>query len=227
MPRPFETLESVATSEGPLELRRRGDRDFLICIKGRVLMTSVAHRSEDALARVACEGLGSRRNARILIGGLGMGFTLRAALDVLAADANVTVAELNDVVARWCTGPIAALTNDAARDPRVSIVIGNVADVIARAAKSATCDERYDAIAIDLYEGPQTKIKPSDELYGPAATARVLQALKPGGRYAVWCEQQSLGFEQSLRSAGFRYDLIRSGRGARIHFVYVAHRQST
>jgi spermidine synthase len=224
MPRPFETLESVSTPEGPLELRKRGDRDFLICIAGRVLMTSVAHRSEDALAQVACNDLVNRRNASILIGGLGMGFTLRAALDVLAADAKVTVAELNEVVAQWCTGPIATLTGAAARDPRVSIVIGNVADVIARAAKSR---ERYDAIAIDLYEGPHTRIKPSDELYGPAATARVFQALRPGARYAVWCEQQSLGFEQSLRNAGFRYDLIRSGRGARIHFVYVADRPST
>ena len=222
MPRPFQTLESVATPEGPLELRRRGDRDFLICIAGRVLMTSVAHRSEDALAKLACEGLASRPNANVLIGGLGMGFTLRAALDALASDATVTVAELNSVVARWCTGPIATLTNDAASDPRVSIVIDNVARVIARAAKGT-----FDAVAIDLYEGPHTTVKHTDELYGPTATANVMRVLKPRGKYAVWCEQASPGFETSLRGAGFRYDLVRAGFGARVHLVYVAHRRST
>ncbi len=221
MPRPFVTLESVATPVGPLELRRRGDHDFLICIKGRVLMTSVAHRSEDALAHFACEGLKDRRNARVLIGGLGMGFTLRAALDALGDDANVTVAELNAVVARWCAGPIAALTNNAASDARVSVVIDNVARVIA-GARPAT----FDAIAIDLYEGPHTTVRPSDELYGASASAKVMRALKPGGTYAVWCEQKSVGFEQSLRSAGFQHTLVRAGFGARVHFVYLAKRKS-
>ncbi len=221
MPRPFVTLESVPTPDGALELRRRGDRDFLICIKGRVLMTSVAHRSEDALAQLACEGLKSQRNAHVLIGGLGMGFTLRAALDALGSDAKVTVAELNSVVARWCAGPIASLTNEAASDPRVSVVIDNVARVIANTKPGA-----FDAIAIDLYEGPHTTVKTTDELYGPAASANVARALKPGGTYAVWCEQQTVGFEQSLRSAGFQYDLVRAGFGARVHFVYLAKRKS-
>ena len=94
MARPWETLETVDTDEGPLELRRRGPRDFLIVIDGRVLMNSLAHRSELDVARLACERVADRPAVRVLIGGLGMGFTLRAALDGLGPDATVEVAEL-------------------------------------------------------------------------------------------------------------------------------------
>src|SRR6478609_8071515 len=120
---PWVTLASVPTAEGLLDLRRRGEKDFLITIGGRVLMTSAAHRSEDALAKLACAGLRAKRRARVLVSGLGMGFTLRAALDELADDAEVTVAELNAVVVDWCKGPLAPLTAAAARDPRVTVEI--------------------------------------------------------------------------------------------------------
>ena len=99
---PWETLASVSTADGALDLRRRGEKDFLITIGGRILMSSAAHRSEDALAKLACVGLRKKKRARVLVSGLGMGFTLRAALDELADDAEVTVAELNAVVVEWC-----------------------------------------------------------------------------------------------------------------------------
>lgn len=219
--RPWETLASVPTAEGPLDLRRRGEKDFLITINGRVLMTSAAHRSEDALARLACAGLRKRRRARVLVSGLGMGFTLRAALDELADDAEVTVAELNAVVVEWCKGPLAPLTAEAARDPRVTVDVVDVAVRIADVARDAHVP-RFDAIVLDMYEGPQTRVRPNDPLYGPSAVLRVRKALAPNGVFAVWCEGGSAGFEQSLRAAGFRYQLERSGFGARIHYVYVA-----
>src|SRR6185369_1452532 len=123
------------TPDGQLDLRRRGEKDFLITIAGRVLMSSAAHRSEDKLAELACAGLARKRRARVLVSGLGMGFTLRAALDQLGPDAEVTVAELNPVVVEWCTsGPLAPLTASAACDPRVTVEVADVSVHIARLA---------------------------------------------------------------------------------------------
>src|SRR5689334_5748220 len=98
---------------GPLELRRRGTHDFLITIGGRVVMTSASHRSEDALATLTCAALRARPRPRVLIGGLGMGYTLRAALNALPATAKLVVAELNPQVVAWCRGPLAVLTQSA------------------------------------------------------------------------------------------------------------------
>ena len=130
MAKPWTTLDVVETEEGRLELRQRDTDDFLIVIDGRVLMSSRAHRSEIEVASLACERLASPRRARILIGGLGMGYTLRAALDGLPEDAEVHVAELNEVVVRWCRGPLASLTDDALRDPRVRVRHGDVSKII-------------------------------------------------------------------------------------------------
>lgn len=223
MARPWTTLESVATPDGPLELRRRGERDFLMTIAGRVLMTSTAHRSEDALARLACVGLSERRGVRALVGGLGMGFMLRAALDVLAPDAHVTTVELNEVVARWCRGPLAGLTDHALDDRRASLVLDDVARVLARTA-TGPASARFDAIMIDLYEGPPSRIPAAHPLYGPGPTANAFRALRAGGRYAVWCEQRSPAFERFLGRAGFAVELTRAGKGARIHPLYLATR---
>src|SRR5262245_24103045 len=141
---PWRTLASVPTDEGALELRQRGEKDFLITIAGRVLMTSAARRSEEALSTLALEGVRARR---VLIGGLGLAYTLRAAPDVLAKDAAVTVAELTAQVVEWCRGPLAVLTANAVSDPRVRVVVDDVAHVIAGS-------QGLDAIILDLYEGP-------------------------------------------------------------------------
>jgi spermidine synthase len=150
-----------------------------------------------------------------------MGFTLRAALDELADDAEVTVAELNAVVVEWCKGPLAPMIADAARDPRVTTKIVDVSVLIADVARKVG-ERRFDAILLDMYEGPQTQVRPSDPLYGPAAVLRTRKALAPDGIFATWCEGPSAGFERSLRAAGFSHRLERAGRGARIHYVYVA-----
>ncbi len=220
MTRPWDTLASVDTKDGALELRRRGDDDFLITIRGRILMSSAAHRSEDALAKLACEGLRLKRGARVLVSGLGMGFTLRAALDELGADARVTVAELNPVVVDWCRGPLARLTAAAASDPRVRVDVVDVAERIATHALAPA--DKLDAILLDMYEGPQAKVRPNDPLYGAGAVERSRRALVPGGVLSIWCEAKSPGFERHLDAAGFHYRLERAGRGARIHRIYVA-----
>jgi spermidine synthase len=134
---PWQTIDKVETPDGVLELRKRGERDFLILIGSRVLMNSAANRSELALGDLAGRAVAERPAPRVLIGGLGMGLTLRAALDALPASARVIVAELNPVVADWCRGPLAGLTRSVVGDPRVEVVIGDVSAAIARAASPA------------------------------------------------------------------------------------------
>src|SRR5262249_13223820 len=162
MTRPWETLATEPTPEGPLELRRRGDRDFLITVGGRVLMTSAAHRSEDAVATLACAALAGTKTPRVLIGGLGMAYTLRAALHALPPAPAVTVAELNSIVFAWCRGPLAPLTGAAVADPRVTVTIADVSVVIANSRRDS-----WDAIVLDLYEGPhQASQRHDDPFYG-------------------------------------------------------------
>src|SRR5262245_43862026 len=122
------------TRDGLLELRQRGESDFMILIGGRVLMTSMITSSELALAERGCALVADRPAPRVLIGGLGLGFTLRAALDALPSSAQVVVSELNPKVAEWCRGPAAELTNHAASDPRVRIAVGDVMNEIRRVA---------------------------------------------------------------------------------------------
>jgi spermidine synthase len=224
MARPWQTLDRHETSDGMLELRRRGDRDFLILLNGRVLMNSSASRSELALGELPCLTLASRPRLRVLIGGLGMGLTLRAALDALPTSARVVVAELNPAIVSWCRGPLAALTGTAVGDQRVTVVNGDVAEVIAAAARPGA--EKYDAVIIDLYEGPGSGTDPqNDPFYGSRALLRAADALSVEGLFAVWGEQPDSAFEKRLGAAGFSFDRQRPGRGGMRHVVYVARKR--
>jgi spermidine synthase len=189
-------------------------------IAGRVLMTSAAHRSEDALAQLTCGLPGERKRPQILLGGLGMGFTLRAALDRLPPGAQVDVVDLNPTVVRWCRGPLAPLgplTNRAADDRRVTIQVADVATVIAQAPADS-----YDAILIDLYEGPHEAVnRAGDPLYGAKALRRAWRALCPGGAFGVWSEEADSAFAQRLAAAGFQTAAHHDARGGRTHTVYV------
>jgi spermidine synthase len=219
--RPWQTLDRFAGEAGPIELRRRGEREFLITLAGRVLMNSAASRSEQALATAACAEIAAREAPRVLIGGLGMGCTLRAALDALPATARVVVAELHEAIHRWCRGPLAELTGGAVLDPRVSLRFGDVADAIAAAAAPGAA--RYDAVLLDLYEGPHPASQPRDHPhYGEAALARTRRALRAGGVLAIWSEDPDPRFERELARAGFAVRRERPGRGGRRHVVYVA-----
>jgi spermidine synthase len=230
--RPWQTLASAETPEGRLELRRRGASELVITIGGRVLMNGAAHRTEAELAKRACRAIAGRPIAggpiaggpRVLIGGLGMGYTLRAALDALPRRASVTVAEIDPVIVEWCRGPLAELAGKALDDPRVAIEIGDVGGVIARAAAAAMAGGRgFDAILLDLYEGPRTSAQGQDDpLYGRAALARVRAALEPGGVFAVWSEDPDAAFERRLTAAGFTWERRRPGGGGPRHTLYLA-----
>lgn len=220
MSRPWKTLDQRETPDGVFELRQRDIDDFLICIDGRVLMNSRESRSEEQLGVQTCRGLA--QDANVLVGGLGMGLTLRAILDSLQAESRVVVAELHGVVAQWCRGPLAALSGDCLSDPRVSLRVGDVADRIREAAQTAEC---YDAIVLDLFEGPHARTDSTgDPLYGTQAIERSWNALAPGGVLAVWAEARAQRFESRLRSQGFEIESHRPGKGGYRHWIVLARR---
>lgn len=221
--RAWETVDAVDTEEGRMELRRRGE-DFVITVAGRVLMSSMAHLTEVAVAEAACREIADRERPRVLIGGLGMGFTLRAALDVLPRGGRVVVAEINEAVVRWCRGPLAALTRTAVRDSRAKVILEDVAKVISEIADPGREPKpRFDAIILDLYEGPRAASQGTeDPFFGRKALRRTRDALTPGGVLAVWSEDPDAAFERSLRTAGFQCERHKPGKGGPRHTVYLA-----
>lgn len=222
MAQPWKIIASVPTEEGVLQLRQRDDKDFLIMIGTQVLMNSQANRSEIVLGQKGCEHLKNHAAPRVLVGGLGMGFTLRAVLDTLPSTAQVVVAELNPVVPEWCRGPLAPLTASASNDPRVTVEISDVAQLIRKhAASDGEC--RFDAIVLDLYRGPHARTDAvNDPLYGSRAIEKARTALKPGGVLAVWGENYDEGFVKRLQKAGFTVITERPGRGGLRHAVFLA-----
>jgi len=222
---PWKIIDSVVIEdEGTLQLRQRGVKDFLITIGTQVLMNSAAHRSEVALGQIACAQLRQHPLPSVLVGGLGMGFTLRSVLDQLPATAQVVVAELNPVVVQWCQGPLAVLTAGAVNDPRVTVEISDVAAMIKRSAITAGA-AGFDAIVLDLYRGPHFYADAeNDPLYGNKAIQSARQALKSDGILAVWGENYDERFEQRLRKSGFTVTVHRPGKGGLRHAVFIALR---
>jgi len=215
--RAWEVVDRVDGPDGCLELRRRGDRDFLIALDGRVLMNAMASRSEEELGRATAASTAGSEAPQLLIGGLGMGFTLRAALDVLPRDARVLVAEIEPAVIRWCEGPLAALSQAALADPRVEVALTDVVEPICNS------QGRFHAVALDLYEGVRLpKPGATDPYYGVPALRALRRALRPDGTFGRWCEQPDLAFERRLARAGFDFERSRAGRGGRKHCVYLA-----
>ena len=192
-------LERAVMPDGrPLVLSQSGER-FIIRAGGQSLMESVAHGSEEALSRLGCEHARTRPAPVILIGGLGMGYTLRAALDILPATAKVVVSELMPAVVEWNRGPLAHLAGHPLDDPRVEIALGDVQAHIAR-SKGA-----FDAMLLDVDNGPSAMPRdPNVGLYGPRGLASAKRALRPGGTYALWSAGPDRHFVNRLRSAGFR-----------------------
>ena len=217
---PWITVGRAETRDGVLKLRRRAADDWLLTIDGRVLMSSRAHRSEVALADLACAALAGRKAPTVLIGGLGMGFTLRAALDVLPPAARIVVAEITAAVGDWCAGELAEVSGHAVADPRVDVRIEDVAGTIATAAAAGAA---YDAILLDLYEGPAAgDDAQAHPFYGARALRAARAALRPGGVLAVWAEHECPPFAARLRRLGFGVERARPGRGGYRHAVYVA-----
>jgi spermidine synthase len=184
------------------------------------LMISRLSGSEQALAKLSCERIAGHSRPKILIGGLGMGFTLRAALAELGSDANVTVAELVPAVVAWARGPMAGIFNGCLDDPRVSVREADVGHVI-RSDKAA-----WDAILLDVDNGPEGIVyKSNDALYGAAGLGQARAALRPGGVLAVWSQGPDSGFTRRLKQAGFAVDKVKARahgkRGAR-HVIWIA-----
>jgi len=221
---PWETLAQESTRDGELALRRRGRDEFLITIDGRVLMNSRANRSEQVLAQAACTALADKPSPRVLIGGLGMGCSLRTAAEHLPGSATIEVCELNAVVRDWCRGPLAEWNGHVLDDERVHVFIADVARTIAERAKDKRAP-RFDAIVIDLYEGPHARTDASwDPFYGRVALDATRRALSSGGVFAVWTEAPDRAFERRLEKLGFGVERLRAGRGGRRHAVYIARR---
>jgi spermidine synthase len=205
---------------GELRLMQRGS-EFSIMSGAVELMNSRSTGSETALATLACAGLQDRPAPHVLIGGFGMGFTLRAALDSLGPKARVTVGELVPAVIAWARGPMAHLNGDCLDDPRTTLRQGDVAALI-HAARSD-----YDAILLDVDNGPEgLSRRANDRLYDAQGLAASRRALKPGGVLAVWSSAPDAAFAQRLRRAGFavREAPARSGRGGKgaHHIVWLA-----
>jgi spermidine synthase len=210
---------TVPGDGGELRLKRRGD-EFSIMAGTTELMNSRLSGSEEALAQLSCDKIRSRTNPKILIGGLGMGFTLRAALAELGDDAEITVAELVPAVVAWSRGPLAPVYGDSLDDPRVQIYEGDVGHLIG-ARESA-----WDAILLDVDNGPEGLTREAnDSLYSFEGLAMARSALRPGGVLAVWSSEQNPAFTRRLRSSGYSVEEIktraRGKRGAR-HFIWLA-----
>ncbi len=205
---------------GELRLMQRGS-EFSIFSGSIQLMNSRSNGSEKALATLPCAALADRPAAQVLIGGFGMGFTLRAALESLGPRARVTVAELVPAVIAWARGPMAHLNGECLEDPRVALRDGDVAAVIGEARRE------YDAILLDVDNGPEGLSRPAnDRLYDAQGLAAARQALKPGGVLAVWSSAGDSAFTQRLRRAGFavRETPVRSsgGRKGAHHMIWLA-----
>jgi spermidine synthase len=217
--RPWAVIDRVEGRDGALELRHRGADDFVIALGGRILMTSRASHSEARLGTLVATRLPASPAPRLLIGGLGLGLSLRAALAELPPRAAVEVVELNAVVLEWCRGPLAGLTGNAIADRRVRVVVGDVAERI-RAASTSPGRGRFEGIALDLYEGVRPTPRPADDpVYGTAALARAHAALTPGGVFGRWSEQPDAAFARRLARAGFAVQSERLGTGGRRHAV--------
>ncbi|HET6537132.1 MAG TPA: spermidine synthase [Sphingopyxis sp.] len=216
--------ELIDTADVPggqqLRLFRRGD-DFMIVLDHNELMNSRMSGSEEALAVMACERLAGRRAPHMLIGGYGMGFTLRAALAALDGDARISIAELVPEIIQWARGPMAQLAAGCLDDPRVTLVPGDVVDVIA-AAKG-----RYDAILLDVDNGPDGLTREdNDRLYSASGLEAAKAALTPGGILAIWSAAPDQAFARRLGRAGFQVEEVAvrarsNGKGAR-HVIWFA-----
>ncbi len=216
------TLLGAATVPGGSELRlfQRGG-DFMIVLERNELMSSRMSGSEEALAVMTCERLQGVAAPHMLIGGYGMGFTLRAALARLPGKARVTVVELVPEIIEWARGPMAALTARCLDDKRVSLVGGDVRDAI-RSGASA-----YDAILLDVDNGPDGLTRAeNDGLYSRPGLAAAWKALRPGGVLAIWSAGSDAAFMRRLQSGGFGVEEVAvrarsNGKGPR-HVIWFA-----
>lgn len=221
--KPWEKLARATAPDGEvLELRRRG-HEYLIYAGGYDLMSSEDDTSSIALSKFGCAHVGAVKDPRVLIGGLGMGYTLRAALDLVGADATVEVAELSPAVVEWNREWLGSLAGNPLDDPRSKLIVGDVRKAIRAATRG------YDAILLDVDNGPDALAhKQNDGLYSQRGIGEAFAALKPGGVFGVWSFDDDAGFTKRLKKQGFvvathKVSASKKGRG-RFHQIWTAKR---
>lgn len=217
--KPTEVLAETRAPDGTLISLTKQDREFSILAGGKPLMSSRMHGSEQALATFGCRHVPAV-SPRVLVGGLGMGFTLRATLDLLPPSASVVIAELIPAVIDWNRGPLGPLADHPLRDPRVEIALGDVTQTIDAATGL------YHAILLDVDNGPDAFTATGNAaLYNDRGLASARAALWPGGTLAVWSAWEDRKFEQRLKYAGFAVSVERvrarlKGGGPR-HTIFI------
>lgn len=216
---PFETLDSFTIPDGRrMSLNRQGDA-FYVRIGGEELMSTRRHGSEVALAELACGPFAEHPAATVLIGGLGLGFTVAAALEILPADARIVVAEIFPQVVRWNREHPDDFGRPLA-DPRVEVLERDVCDVVADSPP-----DRYAAIMLDVDNGPEaSSLESNARLYTPPGLQRIVRALQPNGRLAIWSADPDPAFADRLRRQGFETEVATvpaHGRKGTRHTIFV------
>ncbi|MDQ6950437.1 MAG: hypothetical protein Q9M26_02085 [Mariprofundales bacterium] len=222
---PYELIDSVSEHGGRVRLYQRGDEFSIRVDQQGELMNSRAHNSEEVLAELACAHIGKKKGARLLVGGLGMGFTLRAALSHANASAQVTVAELIPAVVRWNREYLGVLADFPLNDPRVVVMEHDVGKLMRKHRNS------FDAIMLDVDNGPDGFTRDeNDALYGERGLYNAYDALKTGGVLTVWSAAPDVAFSQRMLKVGFEMEERRvrahlAERGSR-HTIWIGTRPS-
>jgi len=221
--KPWELLGETHAPDGTVMALTRRDREYLILAGGKPLMSSLMHGSEEELAVLACKRASALSAPSVLVGGLGMGFTLRATLNVLPADATVIVAEVVPAVVIWNQGPLAPLAEHPLKDRRVRVLQGDVLDAL-RANPSC-----FDAVILDVDNGPRAFTTSANAtLYANEGVAAARAALKADGVLAVWSAWDDRKFEQRLRYSGLVVEVTRVRarlkKGGPRHTLFLGHK---
>lgn len=224
--KPFIQLAEARTPEGAVLTLHSHDTHFYVKVNRQPLMGTNASESEKVLAQLACAGLGDKKGARVLIGGLGLGFTLRRVLELVGKDAHVDVAELMPEIVAWNRDFLREVNGSLLGDPRVQVLMEDVFQVIARAPAG-----HYDAIMLDVDNGPVAMVQDGNErLYQTQGLGVITQALKPGGVVTFWSASQDRGFEKRLSKAGFSVEVVPAKAYPQAkratHTIFVARRRS-
>ncbi len=202
--KPNRKLAETAVPGGARLALYEHDGAFAIRMDGRQLMTSVMHESERVLGELATAHLGHRENPRILVGGLGLGFSLAGVLQQVGPRAMVEVAELVPEIVRWNREYLQSLNGALLNDPRVAVRTDDVWDLLVPRRGG-----RYDAVLLDTDNGPVAMVqKRNARLYAPSGIKRLMDALRPGARAAIWSANRDQSFERNLNRAGFRVVVV-------------------
>ena len=217
-----EFIDEARTPAGELIRLTRESGEFVVRADGALLMSSGAHHSEELMAEIGCEGLRKRTDARVLVGGLGLGYTLRAALDAVGPRATVVVSELLEAVVTWNRGLLAHLAGHPLDDRRTQLEVGDLVAYM-RAGPAP-----FDALLLDVDHGPDSfTSKGNGSLYDRQGLARLRESLRPGGVLVVWSAYDCPPFVRALKQAGFDAKVVstqaRGHRGPR-HWLFVGRR---